>query len=95
VLDTEWHQPIFVVNFLPAYLATLTAHIVIMGDNHLQWTELEIAPTAYLKKSFTQTGSKSKMAEPKEIVVTTPAAPRDRKAAPRKIQNGVHQDSLY
>jgi hypothetical protein len=84
LLDTEWHQPIFVVNFLPAYLATLTAHIVIMGANHLQWTELEIAPTAYLKKSFTF--SKSKIAEPKEIVVTTPAAPRDRKTALRQSQ---------
>jgi hypothetical protein len=86
LLDTRWHQPVFVVNFLPAYLATLTAHIVIMGANHLQLTELEIAPTAYLKKSFSMQRSKSKIAEPKEIVVTTPAAPRDRKAALRQSQ---------
>jgi hypothetical protein len=79
------------VNFLPAYLATLTAHVVIMGANHLQLTELEIAPTTYLKKSFSKQKSKSK-----EIVVTTPAAPRDRKVALRQADpDGVGQDPLH
>jgi hypothetical protein len=84
LLDTKWHQPVFVVNFLPAYLATLTAHFVIMAANHLQLTELEIVPTAYLKNNFSKKKSKSKVAEPKEIVVTTSAAPRDRGAALRQ-----------
>jgi hypothetical protein len=50
LLDTEWQQPI-VVNFYPPTPATLTAHIVIKGQS-LQLTELEIAPTAYLKRDL-------------------------------------------
>jgi hypothetical protein len=98
LLDTVWHQPMFVVNFLPAYLATLTAHVVIMGANHLQWTELEIAPTAYLKKNFSMPKDRSKgskIAEPKEIVVTTPAAPRDRKTAALRQSQMVSTKILY
>lgn len=97
LLDTKWHQPTFVVNFLPAHLATLTAHFVIMGANRLQLTELEIAPTAYLKRSFSAQKSMSDINEPVEIVVTTPAAPRDRKsaksAAPRD-QKAMRQSQM-
>jgi hypothetical protein len=52
VLKETWKQPVFVSNFLPAYLATLTAHIVIVTANRFAITQLHIPSTAYLFKHF-------------------------------------------
>jgi hypothetical protein len=52
VLKETWKQPVFVSNFLPAYLATLTAHIVIVTANRFAITQLHIPSTAYLFKRF-------------------------------------------
>lgn len=49
-LDTVWHQPLFVFNFLPAYLATLTAHVMIVVGQRLNLTPLKVKRTAYSRK---------------------------------------------
>jgi len=53
VIGTLWHQPVFVSNVLPAYLATLTAHISIVIGHKLRLTPLDVEPTAYLQKKKT------------------------------------------
>jgi hypothetical protein len=67
LLVTTWEQPVFVSHFVPAYLATLTAHIVIATANSLHLTQLNIGPMAYLFKNFHE----AKPPEPKK----TPALP--------------------
>lgn len=52
-LDVRWHQPMFVFNFLPAFLATLTAHVAIVVGNRFNWTKLKVQPTAYAVKKPT------------------------------------------
>jgi uncharacterized membrane protein YjjP (DUF1212 family) len=62
LLGTILEQPVFVSNFLPAFLATLTAHIVIVTANRHNLTQLNIASTAYLFKNF----DKANAPEPKK-----------------------------
>jgi hypothetical protein len=64
VLKETWKQPVFVSNFLPAYLATLTAHIVIVTANRFAITQLHIPSTAYLFKHFKK--DKKTAPEPKK-----------------------------
>jgi uncharacterized membrane protein YjjP (DUF1212 family) len=52
-LDTVWHQPLFVFNFLPAYLATLTAHLMIVVGQCLNLTQLVVKKTAFVSRKRT------------------------------------------
>jgi hypothetical protein len=52
LVETTWKQPVFVSNFLPAYFATLTSHIVIVTANPLDITQLHILSTVYFKKAI-------------------------------------------
>ena len=52
VLDAVWKQPLFVSNFLPAYLATITAHVLIQFTNACNFHDLNIPRMAYLFKKF-------------------------------------------
>jgi uncharacterized membrane protein YjjB (DUF3815 family) len=52
VLNDVWKQPLFVSNFLPAFMATLMAHIMIQLTNTLKCSELAIPNMAYLFKDY-------------------------------------------
>jgi uncharacterized membrane protein YjjB (DUF3815 family) len=94
LLGTRWEQPVFVCNFLPSYLATLTAHIVIVTANRHNLTQLNIGPMAYLFKKF----DKAKPPKPKKprvasfsgntSVVFASPAPQDRAEA--LLQRKMH-----
>ena len=52
VLHSIWKQPLFVSNFLPAFLATVVAHVMIQWTNACHLHDLEIPTMAYLFKNL-------------------------------------------
>ena len=52
LLAVVWEQPLFVSNFVPAYFATLAAHVLIVTLNKKNLNEFAIKPTAFFVKSL-------------------------------------------
>jgi uncharacterized membrane protein YjjP (DUF1212 family) len=101
LLVNIWDQPVFVSNFLPAYLATLTAHIVIVTANSFNLTQLNVGSMAYLLKKF----DKKKPLEPRKAraasiigdssVVFASPAPQSRAEALVESKMHMTQRMLY
>ena len=52
MLTVTWKQPMFIGNFIPALLVTITAHVLIVLLNKLHLTKLAVEPTAFLLKKL-------------------------------------------
>jgi hypothetical protein len=52
LLSEVWKQPLFANNFFPAYMATITAHVMIQITNKFQISDLKIPKLAYTFKSL-------------------------------------------
>jgi hypothetical protein len=58
LLSTVWGQPLFAANFFPAFMATITAHVMIQTANWFNLLDLEIPKMAYMLKKFNKQPSK-------------------------------------
>jgi hypothetical protein len=101
LLETTWKQPVFVSNFLPAYLATLTAHIVIVTASRLDITQLHIPSTAYMLKHFKKVKKvkKETAPEPKKppesvYLLNSHNVPSGASAAPQDRRQALLQSKM-
>ena len=52
LISIVWNQPTFVSTFIPSFLATIAAHVLIVTLNKHNLTKFAIEPTAYLLKKL-------------------------------------------
>ena len=98
LLSFVWKQPIFVSNFVPALVATITAHILIVLFNKYNLTEMSIAPTAFLmkkldrrrdiKQSIQEVATKPSWMNPNGSVVSTSRGQKRRSSVIRFVDHG-------